>query len=91
MLDNNYQWAKRRRFMYVVSAFLMIVVGYALIRDLESAVAEAAVTMSIIGLLGIVGSYVFGAAWQDVSHMKFSAIAQQPPKKTELPPVKPGE
>jgi len=88
---SEYPWTRRRRFMYLVSAFLMIVIGYALIRDLTSAVAEAAVTMSILGLLGIVGSYVFGAAWQDVSHMKFSATVQQPAKKTELPPVKQGE
>jgi len=65
-----YTWAKRRRFMYVVSAFCMLTIWYVLWNDMQSSVANTAVAFSFICLGGIVGSYVFGAAWQDVSHMK---------------------
>lgn len=65
-----YSWTKRRRFMYLVAAFCALVIGYVLWNDMTSSVAETAVAFSFICLGGIVGSYVFGAAWQDVNHMR---------------------
>ena len=67
---NPYTWRRRRRFMYAVAAFCMLSIGYCLYEDLQSRVAETAVMFSYLTLMGCVGSYVFGAAWQDVSHMK---------------------
>lgn len=63
-------WMVRRRFMFIVSAFCMATVTYVLYHDLSSGPADTAVTMSFITLLGIVGSYVFGATWEDVSIAK---------------------
>jgi hypothetical protein len=71
-------WRLRRRFMFLVSAFCMLVIAYCLYKDLTSAVAEAAVTMAFFSLLGIVGSYVFGATWQDVSTANRLARATAP-------------
>jgi hypothetical protein len=58
-------WTVRRRLIIVVSAFCMLTVAYCLWHRLDSKVAEAAVTMAFTTLMGIVGSYVFGAAWED--------------------------
>lgn len=54
--------------MYLVSLFCGAVVCYVLINDMESPVAETAVMFSFLTVAGIVGSYVFGATWQDVAN-----------------------
>lgn len=51
--------------MFAISAFCVLVISYVLYRDMQSAVAEVAVTMSFVTLMSIVGSYVFGATWDD--------------------------
>jgi len=76
-------WRIRRRFMFTVAAFCMWTVAYVLWKDLSSGPADTAVTMSFIVLLGIVGSYVFGATWEDVSIAKIKgpAVAARPATK----------
>lgn len=64
-----YSWKRRRRFMFVVAAFCAVTVAYVLLADKQGSVAETSVTMSFLTLMGITGSYVFGAVWQDVRHM----------------------
>jgi len=59
-------WKNRRRFMVVVSIFFIIVVSYVLYNNLDTKPAETAVMFSLIGLMGIVGSYVFGSVWEGV-------------------------
>ena len=61
--------------MFAVSAFCMWTIAYVLWKDLTSGPADTAVTMSFLTLLGIVGSYVFGAAWEDVSMAKIKGPA----------------
>lgn len=68
-------WKIRRRFMFAITAFCMAVVAYVLYRDLSSGPAETAVNMSFVTLLGIVGSYVFGATWEDISMARTGRIA----------------
>jgi hypothetical protein len=60
-------WSIRRRFMFVVSAFCMWTIAYVLYKGLDSGPADTAVTMAFVALISIVGSYVFGATWEDVS------------------------
>lgn len=67
---NEQPWNVRRKFMFVVSAFCMGVITYVLYKELNTAPAEAAVTMAFLTLTGIIGSYVFGAVWQDTSTEK---------------------
>ena len=64
-------WVLRRRFMWVVSCFCMGVIAYVLGSGLDTAPADTAMTMAFLTLLGIVGSYVFGATWDDHNLMKF--------------------
>lgn len=79
MSDRNIDWKSswriRRWFMFGVSAFCMWTVAYVLYKDLDSGPADTAVTMSFLTLLGIVGSYVFGATWEDVSLAKIKGPA----------------
>lgn len=55
--------------MYLVALFCVAVICYVLGKQLESEVAETAVMFSFLTLIGIVGSYVFGAAWDDKNLM----------------------
>lgn len=63
-------WKVRRRFMFAVTAFCMACVMYILYKNLESSVAETTITMAFFCLSTIVGSYVFGATWQDINMAK---------------------
>lgn len=72
----NGSWKIRRRFMFITSAFCMGVVSYCLYKDLTSVVAESAVTMAFFTLTSIVGSYVFGAVWED-SKIRESDVSRE--------------
>lgn len=63
-------WTVRRRFMFAVAAFCMWTIGYILYKDRTSGPADTAITMAFLTLISIVGSYVFGATWEDVSIAK---------------------
>lgn len=63
-------WRVRRRFMFAVAAFCMWTIGYILYKDRTSGPADTAITMAFLTLISIVGSYVFGATWEDVSIAK---------------------
>ena len=63
-------WRVRRRFMFSVAAFCMWTIGYILYKDRTSGPADTAITMAFLTLISIVGSYVFGATWEDVSIAK---------------------
>ena len=59
-------WTMRRRFMWVISIFCMWSIAYVLIKGQDTRVAETSVMCAFLCLGSIVGSYVFGAAWQDI-------------------------
>ena len=63
-------WHVRRRFMFSVAAFCMWTIVYVLYKDRTSGPADTAITMAFLTLISIVGSYVFGATWEDVSLAK---------------------
>lgn len=56
--------------MFAVAAFCMWTIGYVLYADRTSSPADTAITMAFLTLISIVGSYVFGATWEDVSIAK---------------------
>jgi hypothetical protein len=60
-------WKNRRKFMLATSAFCAVVISYIIIFGKDTTVNETAITMSFLTLMGIIGSYVFGATWQDIS------------------------
>ena len=69
-MSEGFSWKNRRRFLFACASFCMAVVAFVLYRDMQSEVAEVAVTMSFVTLISMTGSYVFGAAWQDVTEIK---------------------
>lgn len=71
--SNKSSWAVRRRFMFVAAGFCMLIIFFVLWTELDTAPAEAAVTMAFVTLGGIVGGYVFGAAWEDISMARLKA------------------
>ena len=70
-------WKIRRRFMFAVCAFCCWVIAYILVKGLSTAPADTAMTMAFLTLISIVSSYVFGAAWEDVSIMKLKKETPQ--------------
>lgn len=63
---NNDGWRIRRRYMSGTLVFSMLVIAFCLYRNLDSPVAETAVTMAFVIIGTTISSYVFGAVWQDV-------------------------
>lgn len=63
-------WSVRRRFMLSVVIFCKLCIGYVLWKNLDSRVAESVVEFSFLTLISILGMYVFGAAWEDISVAK---------------------
>ena len=68
LLSDN--WPKRRRLMYVVLLWAIVASSYILYlgRDLE--LDRTAFVMLISLIISIVGSYVFGAVWDDADKRK---------------------
>jgi len=58
-------WAVRRRLMFTVVAFCMLCISWALWKNSDTQVMQAAVTMGFTTISAITGSYVFGAVWED--------------------------
>lgn len=62
MKDN---WKIRRRWLFAIFTFCMAVITYVLVRNMDTSVAETAITMSFTTIIGCIGSYIFGATWDD--------------------------
>jgi EamA domain-containing membrane protein RarD len=77
-------WRWRRGMMFAVLAFCAWVVAYVLVARVETRPAEAAAEWAFITIISIVGAYVFGATWEDLSSMKSKiggAFAAKQPKE----------
>lgn len=68
-------WRYRRRVLYLTLAFCMLAVAYCLWKDRTSSVADTVVTMAFFTIISAVGSYVFGATWEDTVVTK---VTKQP-------------
>ena len=62
-----YNWTYRRTFMFIVAGFCALVILLALLVKPETPVAGTAISFGFGTICGIVGSYVFGAVWEDKS------------------------
>lgn len=68
--EEEFSWKNRRRMMWIVVIFCMLCISYVIHLKLDSGMAETVVTMSFVTITGVVGSFVFGATWQDVGKGK---------------------
>ena len=59
-------WENRRKYLFVTTGFFMVVVAYCLLRNLDTKLAETAVTFALIGINANIAGYVFGAVFEDV-------------------------
>lgn len=68
------KWVIRRTFMFVVCFFCMLVVGWlaygAVMFDTSNVLATSLGITSLVAIITCVGSYVFGAAWEDIARLK---------------------
>lgn len=65
MSEPKHSWRLRRRFMFAVAAFCMASISVALVFRADAPVSPSVVSFGFGTLTGIVGSYVFGAVWDD--------------------------
>jgi len=64
--QNGPTWKNRRRVIFGSLFFCALTVICVLIRGNDTKIAETAITMSFFMAMSVIGSYVFGAVWQDV-------------------------
>jgi hypothetical protein len=60
-------WRIRRRVLFATIGFCMLTVLHAITLGEDTRVAETAITMAFMTMVACVGSYVFGAAWEDIT------------------------
>lgn len=79
-------WRWRRFFLWAVNVFCGWVIGYSLVERLDTRVAETAVMFAFLTMAGSVGSYVFGAVWDDRNKMQL--LGTQPGEDVKDRPLK---
>lgn len=79
-------WGKRRRLIYLILLFCAGVVVYVLSRELDLRIYETAL-LSAFALAGAtIGSYVFGAAYDDASARDANARIRGAADPSQTPP-----
>jgi len=67
-------WTIRRTFMFIVCAVCLAITCWlaygAVIYGTDSTLAIALGVTSLVAVITCVGSYVFGAAWEDIARLK---------------------
>lgn len=68
------KWAIRRTFMLIVCGFCLAITSWlaygAVVYDTSNTLAVALGVTSLVAVITCVGSYVFGAAWEDIARLK---------------------
>lgn len=61
---NTDPWRYRRRFLMIYTAFVIIIVSASVFSPSDVEVAKVTISAGLMSLAGVVGTYVFGAAWE---------------------------
>jgi hypothetical protein len=64
------EWKKWRRRLDVFLFSFLAFTGYIIYLDSSSSVHETALTFLIPSMVALLGSYIFGAAWDDRNYME---------------------
>ena len=68
------KWVIRRTFMFIVCAICLAIACWlaygAVMYDTSNPLAMALGITSLVAVITCVGSYVFGAAWEDIARLK---------------------
>lgn len=82
-------WKNRRRVVIATLVFCAAVVGWLVVRGASTPLNETIANGLILLAGGVIGSYVFGAAWDDLNVMKNiggDAFAPDPERPPGYPP-----
>ncbi len=60
-----HSWERRYKYLLAVTAYTKIMIAYIIIKKIDTSPAEAFVTAGCLLIAACVGSYVFGAVWDD--------------------------
>jgi len=85
-LKGDEHWAGRRVTIMVTTLFYMGVIVFALYTKVDTRVAETACEMSFLALTANVGSYVFGASWEDITMSKLGFLRNNSPFRRQDDP-----
>lgn len=69
------KWKNRRRYLIFVTVFTMLVMVFALVFRPEASVSRVVIEMGFLAIVSFVGSYVFGAVWDQANERKHNANA----------------
>lgn len=75
-------WKNRRIYLLIVTAFCMFAIVACMFAPVPLGVATTVVPAAFFLLAAMVGSYVFGAAWDDLNKMRLGS-----PEPEAAPPV----
>jgi hypothetical protein len=64
------KWENRRRTIFATLFFCAGLVVYIMLRGDDTKLNETIVQFAFITAGGIIGAYVFGAAWEDVTRLR---------------------
>lgn len=67
-------WKYRRRYLVFVTIFTMLMMAAALVFRPEASVSRVVIEMGFIAIMSFVGSYVFGAVWDQINQRKHNAV-----------------
>jgi hypothetical protein len=73
MLMNPANWKYRRRYLVFVTLFTMGMMVAALVWRPEASVSRVVIEMGFVAIVSFVGSYVFGAVWDQNNQRKHDA------------------
>lgn len=76
-------WPRRRRWMIVILVWMMANAQYLMIFAEPTAVVEQALVMLLGSIVAVIGSYVFGATWDDSNKRRYVAPRKPPAEEIE--------
>lgn len=63
-------WKNRRRVIFLTLLFFACIIGFITGWGEDTRLNETIIQFAFIGKLSIIGCYVFGAAWEDVTRLR---------------------
>lgn len=66
-----FEWKRRRRIIYLTLAFCAAVIGWLVLFGADTALNNTIVTVLVVLAGSVIGSYVFGAVWDDANARKY--------------------
>jgi len=77
-----FEWVKRRRIIHLALAFcagiLVAGMAYAIVQG-ETELVKTFAVAAFTSAISIIGSYVFGAVWDDGNARKYPPVPEQDP------------